>query len=187
MVKTNQTPRRPTARRAVAAAAIGSVALLAGCAGASGSTPLDGTRRSSAVASIKPSAAAAISTTQAAAGDRPLIRSDMSDADTARLYQVYYDCLMAHAPGLSTPQAMKNPPAAAAAACASKQPEEAWQRARRLGDPKYLDEVHTWAACLTAHGIRAYEQDGNLELQDGLPPASSSQWLNKCQAQAFGA
>jgi hypothetical protein len=187
MTKTSEIHRRETVRRLAATASIGALTLLSGCAVVGGGTPVDATPRASTVASIKPTAPVAIATTQPAAVDRPLIRSDMSEADTARLYQIYYDCVMAHAPGLSTTQAMKQPPAAAAAACATKRPEEAWQRAKRLGDPKYVDEVHTWAACMTAHGIKAYEEDGNLMLQDGLPPASKSQWMNKCQAQAFGA
>lgn len=133
--------------------------------------------------------------------ERPLIRTDTSPEEEQRLYDVWEDCLAKHGAGteeerkLASDAAQGGPlskadPAGmakykkAAAACASKEPEEVWERAKRL-DPAYADKLRDWVTCIRAHGIDAWESDGFLTFES-LPPDNQMKEVDACQDKAFG-
>ena len=185
---------RSRSAAAVVTAAV-SLTLVAGCGGAKNDSS-SGAQSTTGVASIqKPSAAASV---QAVSVDRPLIRLDASDEEIARLRGAYLDCLLANGfprqgvkgrngyPsdledfGLSAKvlgDIEKN--------CASKEPEMAIARAKRL-DPAYADHLDANIKCLNDHGVKAVVQDGGPALVDGLPSESKSHWLDDCEQKAFG-
>ena len=185
---------RSRSAAAVVTAAV-SLTLVAGCGGAKNDSS-SGAQSTTGVASIqKPSAAASV---QAVSVDRPLIRLDASDEEIARLRGAYLDCLLANGfprqgvkgrngyPsdledfGLSAKvlgDIEKN--------CASKEPEMAIARAKRL-DPAYADHLDANIKCLNDHGVKAVVQDGGPALVDGLPSESKGHWLDDCEQKAFG-
>jgi len=180
---------------AVAITAAVSLTLVAGCSGAAKTDSSPGAQGTTGVASIqKPSAAASAT---AVAAERPLIRLDASDEEITRLRGVYLDCLLANGfprqgvkgrngyPsdlddfGLSAKvlgDIKKN--------CASKEPEMAMARAKRL-DPAYADHLDANIKCLNDHGVKAVVQDGGPALVDGLPSESKGHWLDDCEKEAF--
>jgi len=181
---------------AVAITAAVSLTLVAGCSGAAKTDSSPGAQGTTGVASIqKPSAAASAT---AVAAERPLIRLDASDEEITRLRGVYLDCLLANGfprqgvkgrngyPsdlddfGLSAKvlgDIKKN--------CASKEPEMAMARAKRL-DPAYADHLDANIKCLNDHGVKTVVQDGGPGLVDGLPSESKAHWLDDCEQEAFG-
>ena len=180
---------------AVAITAAVSLTLVAGCSGAAKTDPSSGAQGTTGVASIqKPSAAASA---KAVAAERPLIRLDASEEEIARLQGAYLDCLLANGfprrfvkgrdgypsdledLGLSAKvlgDIKKN--------CASKEPEMAMARAKRL-DPAYADHLDANIKCLNDHGVKAVVQDGGPALVDGLPSESKGHWLDDCEKEAF--
>jgi len=180
---------------AVAITAAVSVTLVAGCSGAAKTDSSSGAQGTTGVASIqKPSAAASA---KAVAAERPLIRLDASEEEITRLRGAYLDCLLANGfprqgvkgrngyPsdledfGLSAKvlgDIKKN--------CASKEPEMAMARAKRL-DPAYADHLDANIKCLNDHGVKAVVQDGGPALVDGLPSESKGHWLDDCEREAF--
>lgn len=168
--------------------------LLSGCGG---SDPERGDDVASvaSVAAPGPSASAA----SAASGERPLIRTDTSAEEEQRLYDVWDECLEKNGAGtggkrkLAADAARGGPRAntdlaakyqKAEAACADKEPEEVWQRAKRL-DPAYADKLRDWVTCIRAHGIDAWESDGFLTFES-LPPDDQLAKVDECQDKAFG-
>lgn len=68
--------------------------------------------------------------------------------------------------------------------CASKEPEMAMARAKRL-DPAYADHLDANIKCLNDHGVKAVVQDGGPALVDGLPSERKGHWLDDCEQEAF--
>jgi hypothetical protein len=167
--------------------------LLSGCGG---SDPGKGDD----VASVA-SVAAARPSASATSGERPLIRTDTSVEEEQRLYSVWNACLEQHGAGTGAkrkqaadaarggPQPNTDPGLSAAyrkaeAACADKEPEEVWERAKRL-DPAYADKLRDWVTCIRAQGIDAWESDGFLTFES-LPPDDQMKKVDECQDKAFG-
>jgi len=179
---------------AVLAVALG--VLLAGCGGP------DKDQGSDDVASLA-SAAPPGSTTSSAAPppeERPLIRTDTSPQEEQRLYDVWQACLEQNGAGTGTKRKLAADAATGAKAntdpglearskkaekkCASKEPEEVWERAKRL-DPAYADKLRDWVTCIRSHGVDAWESDGFLTFES-LPPDSQMKKVDECQDKAFG-
>ena len=68
--------------------------------------------------------------------------------------------------------------------CVNKEPEEVWERAKRL-DPAYADKLRDWVTCIRSHGIDAWESDGFLTFES-LPPENQLKKVDECQDKAFG-
>ena len=180
---------------AVAVTAAVSLTLVAGCSGPAQTDSSSGAQGTTGVASIqKPSAAASAT---AVTAQRPLIRPDASDEERTRLRNVFTTCLVEN--GMPKKFSMKagvdaDPEVLGVSAqvmsnikknCASKEPEEAMARAKRL-DPAYADHVDATIKCLNDHGVRAVLQDDGPALVDGLPSDSKAHWLSDCEQEAFG-
>jgi hypothetical protein len=151
--------------------------------------------------SVKPPAPAA-SSAAPVAEERPLIRTDTSPDEEQRLYDVWQSCLEDNGGGTGA----KRKAAADAATgakpaqnvdpgfeerykkaekkCAAKEPEEVWERAKRL-DPAYGDKLRDWVTCIRSHGIDAWESDGFLTFES-LPPDNQMKKVDECQDKAFG-
>lgn len=182
---------------AVAVTAAVSVSFLAGCGGTDKTASPSGTEDTGGVASIhKPSAG---SSAAAASAERPVIRLDTSPQDRTRLQDVYIDCLLAS--GFPKQAVRKGPQGTYPGDldefdltpevrskidrdCASKEPEPAIQRAKRL-DPQYADHLEANVKCLNQHGVKAVIEDNRPGLVDGLPSESKAHWLDDCEQQAF--
>lgn len=135
----------------------------------------------------------------AAVEERPLVRTDTSAEDEERMWDAWQDCL-----GKNGAPSKQQQDAAAAgaqvrpntdpgfdakvkkaeAACANKQPEQVWERAKRL-DPAYADKLRDWVTCIRSHGIDAWESDGFLAFES-LPPDNQMKKVDDCQDKAFG-
>jgi len=184
---------------AVAVTAAVSFTLVAGCSGAAKTDTSSGAQDTTGVASIqKPSAAAS---TKAVAAERPLIRLDASDEEIQRAKDVFANCLLTN--GLPKTAVMKGgstiDPANISDTwgplsdkvradlkknCASKQPELARDRARRL-DPAYADHMEAFVKCLKDHDIKAVLQDGELSSIDVMPSGSKAHWMEDCEQEGF--
>jgi hypothetical protein len=130
--------------------------------------------------------------------ERPLIRTDTSREEEKRLYDVWQRCLeknggstgAAPTPGAPPGMAAVVDPAAEARSkaaekkCASQEPEEVWERAKRE-DPAYADKLRDWVTCIRSHGIDAWESDGSLAFES-LPPDNQMKKIDECQDKAFG-
>ncbi|MFG1605096.1 hypothetical protein [Actinoplanes sp. NPDC049265] len=171
--------------------------LLAGC----GSADAQDGEDVATLVSVKPPAPAASSAAPVPA-ERPLIRTDTSSEEEERLYDVWQSCLEDNGGGTGA----KRKAAADAAAepkvaqnvdpgfeerykkaekkCANKEPEELWERAKRL-DPAYGDKLRDWVTCIRSHGIDAWESDGFLTFES-LPPDNQMKKVDDCQDKAFG-
>ncbi|MET0496109.1 MAG: hypothetical protein ABW000_23530 [Actinoplanes sp.] len=175
--------------------AVLSLTLVAGCSGATKTDSPSGAQGTTGVASIqKPSAAASA---KAVAAERPLIRLDASEEERTRLRNAFTNCLVDN--GMPKRFSMKagvdaDPEVLGVSAevmsdikknCASKEPEEAMARAKRL-DPAYADHLDATIKCLNDHGVKAVVQDGGPALVDGLPGESKAHWLDDCEQEAFG-
>ncbi|MET0496099.1 MAG: hypothetical protein ABW000_23475, partial [Actinoplanes sp.] len=153
--------------------------LLSGC-----SSP-DKDQGSADVASLVSVAPPKAATSSAApvSEERPLIRTDTSSEEEERLYGVWTTCLEQNGAGKGVKRKMAADAAAAEPntdpglegrykkaekKCASKEPEEVWERAKRL-DPAYADKLRDWVTCIRSHGIDAWESDGFLTFES-LPP-----------------
>ncbi|WP_306214064.1 hypothetical protein [Actinoplanes sp. RD1] len=150
------------------------------------------------LASVAPSAS------PSAPAERPLIRTDTSSAEEDRLYQIFIDCMVANGdPDYTLKHGAESgaAPAAVAAAreggpgaeakrkkarkaCQDKEPEEIWQRAKRL-DPAYPDKLRDWVTCVRSYGIDAWEDDGFLAFES-LPPDPQMKKVDECQDKVFG-
>jgi len=189
---------RSRSAAAVVTAAV-SLTLVAGCGGAKTDSS-SGAQSTTGVASIqKPSAAPSV---QAVSVDRPLIRLDASDEEIARLRDAFANCLLTN--GLPKKVVMKGGDTIDPADipdfwgvdlsakvradikknCASKQPEMASDRAKRL-DPAYADHLEAEIKCLNDHGIKAVLEDGGLALVDGMPSGSKDHWMKDCEQEGF--
>jgi len=176
---------------AVLAVALG--ILLSGCSGTDDSQGDD-------VASLVSAAPQQSSSAASPSEERPLLRTDTSPEEQDRLYGVWETCLEQNGAGTGA----KRKAAADAAAgakpntdpglaakytkaekkCASKEPEEVWERAKRL-DPAYADKLRDWVTCIRSHGIDAWESDGFLSFES-LPPDNQMKKVDECQDKAFG-
>ncbi|WP_426505564.1 hypothetical protein ACPPVO_47685 [Dactylosporangium sp. McL0621] len=121
------------------------------------------------------------------AEERPLIRTDASNEEKDRLWNEYNRCLADH--GLTKEQqdrAQKGDPSAQAGlqACANKEPEQVWERAKRT-DPNYNDKLRDWVTCVRAAGIDAWEENGFIAFKS-LPPDDQMRKVDDCQDKAFG-
>ncbi|TQS43490.1 hypothetical protein [Cryptosporangium phraense] len=123
-------------------------------------------------------------------GERPLIRPDTSAEEEDRLTAVWLTCLKEHGhpKQADTPADLPKEEFEARAkvaekACESKQPEQLWERSKRL-DPDYADKLRDWITCIRAHGIDAWESDGFVTYQS-LPPDSDLKKVDECEAKAF--
>jgi hypothetical protein len=183
---------------AVAVTAAVSFTLVAGC-GAAKTDTSSGAQDTPGVASIqKPSAAAPA---KAVAAERPLIRLDASDEEIQRVSDVFANCLLTN--GLPKPAVMKGgytiDPANISDVwgplsdkvradlkknCASKQPELARDRAKRL-DPAYADHMASFVKCLKDHDIKAVLRDGELSSIDVMPSGSKAHWMQDCEQEGF--
>jgi hypothetical protein len=178
-----------------AALAVALGLLLSGCSGA------DNGQGSDDIASLVSAAPPEAGTPSAAptSEDRPLIPTDTSSEEEERLYEVWQTCLDQNGAGNGGRRKAEADAAAAGAKidpalaakyeraekkCASKEPEEIWERARRL-DPAYGDKLRDWVTCIRAHGIDAWESDGFLTFES-LPPESQKPKIDECQDKAFG-
>jgi hypothetical protein len=188
------TSRIPGRRLTGVLISVGLAVLLTACA--SGDKHPGGTGKDD-VASLPSGGATTSASDKPTAQERPLIRSDSSREEQQRLEDEYERCLKEHGhpqlqnrePG-NGPRVSRhgpdNPPEAVAAekACANKEPERASERARRI-DPKYADKLRDWVTCIRAHGIDAWESDGNL-MFNSLPPDDQMQKVHECEDKAFG-
>src|SRR5690349_18677160 len=184
---------------AVVVTAAVTLTIAAGCGGATKTESSPGGQGTTGVASIqKPSAAASA---KAVAAERPLIRLDASDEEVERVSDVFANCLLTN--GLPEAAVMKGgytiDPANISDAwgplsdkvradlrknCASKQPELARDRARRL-DPAYADHLEAFVKCLKDHGIKAVLQNGELSSIDVMPSGSKAHWMQDCEQEGF--
>lgn len=158
------------------------LALMAACGG----DKKDNAAQKDDVASIATGAASA--GPAPSAEERPLIRTDTSAEEKERLWNEYQRCLDQH--GITKERQDKaqtggSPEEVAAVnACANKQPEQVWERAKRT-DPDYNDKLRDWVTCVRAAGIDAWEHDGFLTF-NSLPPADQMKKVDECQDKAFG-
>jgi hypothetical protein len=137
-----------------------------------------------------------------APAERPLIRTDTSSEEEDRLYQIWFTCMAENGdPGYRAKQATSEEAAAGAVAaarepgaeakskkaqkaCQGKEPEEVWERAKRL-DPTYPDKLRDWVTCIRSYGIDAWEDDGFLAFES-LPPEPQMKKVDQCQDKVFG-
>ena len=123
-----------------------------------------------------------------AAAERPLVRTDTSEKDEDRMWDLWQDCLTENGmpPKAELAESGRDDPRAkkAEAACETKQPEQVWERARRT-DPAYADKLRDWVTCIRSHGIDAWEDDGFLAFES-LPPENQMKKVDECQDKAFG-
>jgi len=184
---------------AVVVTAAVTLTLAAGCSGATKTDSSPGAQGTTGVASIQqPSAAASA---KAVAAERPLIRLDASDEEIQRVSNVFANCLLNN--GLPKTAVMKGgstiDPANISDTwgllsdkvradlkknCASKQPELARDRAKRL-DPAYADHMKAFIKCLKDHDIKAVLQDGELSSIDVMPSGSKAHWMQDCEQEGF--
>jgi hypothetical protein len=165
-------------------------ALLGACGSSAGSTTSAPPGEKPGVASLRTQGAAPAAAARST--ERPLLRSDMSDADMRRLYKVYNGCLEDHGVDFAKMGNVKSKggglPPEAVKACASKEPEEVSARAERL-DPDYADKARKWARCITDKGYPTHVNSKNELRQDdenALPTEKYSNIMNICQGQVFG-
>lgn len=166
--------------------------LLSGCSGTDSSQGDDVASLMSVAPPQSPSAATATE-------ERPLLRTDTSSEEQARLYGVWETCLESNGGGTgakrkaaadaanggtSADPALVAKYKAAERKCASKEPEEVWERAKRL-DPAYADKLRDWVTCIRSHGVDAWESDGNLTFES-LPPDDQMKKVDECQDKVFG-
>ena len=175
-----------------AALAVALGALLSACGDSAGDSGAGD------VASLASGAPPKAITASAAAEERPLIRTDTSAADEQRMWDAWQVCLEkngmpskgqlvanARAMKANTDKSLDSNAKKAEAACAAKEPERVWERAKRL-DPKYADKLRDWVTCIRSHGIDAWENDGDVAFES-LPPDDQMKKVNECQDKAFGA
>lgn len=167
-------------------------ALLTGCADADDDK---GGRDVLTLASVKPPQPSA---SKAPPEERPLVRTDTSDEEEERMYDAYQSCLEKNGVPArrgsgdkgGAPKAAPADPGLdakyrkAEAACVNKEPEQVWERAKRL-DPVYADKLRDWVTCIRSHGIDAWESDGFLAFES-LPPENQLKKVDECQDKAFG-
>jgi hypothetical protein len=167
---------------------LAALALLAGCSQPASS---ENGPEVATVASAGPTVAASPS-----AAERPLVRSDMSADEKQRLFDVWQRCLVDNSGadldtqkrlsdgGAGLPPEQKERYDKAVALCASKEPEQVWQRAKRL-DPQYGDKLRDWVTCIRAFGIDAWEDNGYLAF-NSLPDEKGQKHVDECESKAFG-
>jgi len=174
-----------------AALAAGLGVLLSGCG--SGSAGDRGDDVASVTSGAPPKAVAST-----AAGERPLIRHDTSDAEFDRLTQVWLACMKANGdPGkevLSRPESLKMPAAEkerladasakAEKACENKKPEDVLERAQRT-DPAYADKLRALITCVRSQGINAWESENSISYEK-LPPPAQMAKVHGCEDKVFG-
>jgi hypothetical protein len=171
--------------------------LLSGCSSPDTSQGSDDVASLVSVAPPKAAASSAAPVSE----ERPLIRTDTSSEEEDRLYDVWMTCLEQNGAGTGTKRKLAADAAATGAKpntdpglearskkaekkCAGKEPEEVWERARRL-DPAYADKLRDWVTCIRSHGIDAWESDGFLTFES-LPPENQLKKVDQCQDKAFG-
>jgi hypothetical protein len=175
-----------------AALALARGVLLSACGG---STTDSGTGTGQGEVASLPSTAPRASTSSAAAEERPLIRTDTSPEEEQRLWDLWQDCMenggapsngaAGKGPRPATDADRQDPKARKAVeACANKEPETVWERAKRL-DPAYPDKLRDWVTCIRSHGIDAWESNGLLTFES-LPPDNQTKKVDECQDKAFG-
>ena len=143
------------------------------------------------VASLATESPGTAATQAAPAGqERPLIRPDSIREEVDRLYAEWSTCLADNgSPSKGDLSAVDVDPdvlaasANAAKACANKEPERTWERAKRT-DPKYADKLRDWITCIRSHGINSWEKDGALAFES-LPSDEQRQKINECEMKAF--
>jgi hypothetical protein len=172
-----------------AALALALGALLSACSGPAADSDT-GTRQGD-VASLVSAAPQQDTTPSTASADRPLVRTDTSEAEEERMWETWKKCLTENGSPSKASLAAKNAdPGLAAkarkaqAACVNKEPEKVWERAKRL-DPAYTDKLRDWVTCVRSHGIDAWESDGYLTFES-LPPHHQMRKVDECQNKAFG-
>jgi hypothetical protein len=168
--------------------------LLSGCGGPDNNT---GGGEVASLASVEPPQPAT-SSAAPASEERPLLRTDTSSKEEERLYDVWNACLAENGAGTGKQRKaaadempkVNNDPALdakykrAEKKCLNKEPEEVWERAKRL-DPAYADKLRDWVTCIRSHGIDAWESDGFLTFES-LPPENQLKKVDECQDKAFG-
>ncbi|WP_431773300.1 hypothetical protein [Streptomyces cucumeris] len=195
-MRTADTSRSPRAKHLLATVTALTATLLLGACGG-GSDAAEDEEKTGVASVTDPKKGAEGKKKPASAGkeERPLLRQDAGDEENDRLWDVYYDCLAKEGVKMAKNRTggysgiydaekdAKFP--AGQKKCGQKEPEMlSWRAARE--DPDYRDKADKWLKCLSSHGIKATAgDDGMLALEDGLPPANKSKWLEKCEAQAF--
>jgi hypothetical protein len=143
------------------------------------------------VATLASGTAQPVTSSKAAAAERPLLRSDMTREEEDRLRAAWRRCLTEHgmpADDLEFKRRSDRPDPqaqAALAACANLEPETPWQRSKRT-DPAYGDKLRDWVTCIRAAGIDAWEDNGFLSF-NSLPSDEQQVHVDECQRKVFGA
>ncbi|MEV6630326.1 hypothetical protein AB0M54_06195 [Actinoplanes sp. NPDC051470] len=171
--------------------------LLTGCSGGADDSSSDDV---ASVVSIKPPQPSS-SSAPSSSSERPLIRTDTSDDEKERLMQLWLSCLDKNGAGTADKRKLAADSTGGAAKanvdpafearykqaeklCANKEPEQVWERAKRL-DPAYADKLRDWVTCTRSQGIDAWESDGYLTFES-LPPENQMKKVDACQDKAFG-
>jgi hypothetical protein len=149
-------PLRICRRHRLSVLALASTVLLGGCS----DTPITaGTETTASVASI-PRTGTTPATTKPVAVEGPLIRHDTSEAEIARFYQVYSNCLAAEGVPMQKGKAgiSQDPETLARyktelTACAAKRPESVAERDQRQNPEDFPDHLRQWVSCMKSKGL----------------------------------
>jgi hypothetical protein len=156
------------------------VGLAGGCGGQSQSA--GGSPQVASAVSEKPGSTPAAAPSPS---ERPLIRPDATTEERAALNQPWDACMKKE--GANSGDKLRTHYAEASKKCEYLNPEEPWERAKRL-DPGYLDKFDRWLSCAKSKGIAvsgSSDPPGFLEFAGGLPPDNQQKLLNECQMKAF--
>jgi hypothetical protein len=115
--------------------------------------------------------------------ERPLVRPDATTEERVALNQPWEACMKKE--GANSGDKLRTHYEAASKKCEYLNPEEPWQRAKRL-DPNYLDKFDKWISCAKSKGVEVNSTaDGFLSYPHGLPPENQQKLLDECQIKAF--
>ncbi|MGW0832352.1 hypothetical protein [Streptomyces prunicolor] len=173
--------------RAAALTGLGTAAalsLLVACGDGSGGDG-NSAAKDTGVASIETprTSGATASASAGAESGRPQLRLDTTDAERARLYQIWTNCLhdhgvpAGHKPGSTewSLSASTDKYPAALSACLSKRPIEPPEE-DPAKNPHYMDDFRTYIKCLNDGGLKVTGlSDGSGWNYDGTPTLSQSE------------
>jgi hypothetical protein len=165
-----------------------SALLLAAC-----SSPAPAPPKVASLVSASPTA------TASAAGTRPQLRLDTSDAERDRLFTAYDDCLVAHGvkvnpvdqPGPAGPGRrldQSGEPKSAYVACKDKLPLQPPELDEDR-NPNYAAQWNDNVKCLRAHGLMVHVTkpgEWTWDSSDSVVPANEEQIEKACELEAFG-
>ena len=148
------------------------------------------------VASVAVDKSATASSSAAPAAHGPQIRPDTTDGETSAWMNIYIRCLRDHGakvghnpPGKGPAGSLYvdgDPPAAAAAACVSKEPIRA-PELDPAQNPDYKKQWHEQVKCMQGKGMPIVETDDGwtYNSENAKVPANDKQIEFDCQVQAF--